>query len=130
MIYNCGGKIRQLKIAFPEPTLTAIIIHEAYMVDSTKKGFRIHAKQRMKQRFGIFLNREKRRTLVDMIHHPALYPGAVKNLGKQTCSRSKFLIMFEGSVIKVVWSRSLQEIITVLYPNTKDMNFWLGIKEK
>lgn len=74
-----------------------------------KRKTREHARFRAQQRYGINLNRHTRKDLIQRIK-----TGKCLLLEKETNSRRKYLVEFEGQKVVVVYSKPRQEIITLL----------------
>lgn len=74
-----------------------------------KRKTREHARFRAQQRYGINLNRHVRKDLIQKIK-----TGKCLLLEKETNSRRKYLVEYEGQRVIVVYSKTRQEIITLL----------------
>lgn len=92
-----------------------------------KYALRHHAQKRMKQRFGIEINKIDRVRLIEKIKDYSIdsfQDREVLCLGKQSISRTLYLVEYHGSLIKIVFDRKRSELITVLYPSVEELERW------
>lgn len=80
-------------------------------MSSKKNNQRIHAKKRAEERFGIQLNKSKRKELIKMILN-----GNARHLEKISNRLSKFRVKFEDTLMDLVYDKSRKNIVTFLLP--------------
>jgi predicted RNA-binding protein associated with RNAse of E/G family len=87
------------------PEESAVVI----LRGSKKLAQRAHARKRISQRFGFALNRHEIHALVLQIQN-----GAAVSLGRQSCSRSHWMVTHEGTQMHAVYDNKRHVIVTVL----------------
>lgn len=76
---------------------------------SKKKAEFIHARRRMRQRFGIEMGQVRRRMIVQ-----AIQAGKAEFLGRQSCRVTLWRVEVDGAKLSVVYDNKRKEIVTVL----------------
>ena len=79
----------------------------------TRKILHSHAKKRAKERFGIQLNKEMRKKIINLIQTG---DPACKCLNKVSRIRSEFQLTFEGKEYRVIYDRKRHGLVTFLPP--------------
>lgn len=80
-------------------------------MSNKKQNQTIHAKKRADERFGINLNKHKRRELIQMI-----FKGNARHLEKISNRLSKFRVRFEDKLMDIIYDKNRKRIVTFLYP--------------
>jgi len=82
-------------------------------------AIRTHARRRMKQRFGIELNRELEIRMVKMIQaRKAVFLGSTSN------TRSNFIIEIDNKILQVVYDKKQKMIVTAMDKTWNRENNW------
>lgn len=85
---------------------------------------REHVHQRAFERFGIDLTKSKRIGLVERLQRRD--PETVILQSTQDYKHISFVILFEGTLCKVIYDRIMCEIVTFLYPTEREIIMAVG----
>jgi len=80
-----------------------------------KRALRVHAKRRAKVRYGLTINKFKRRQIIYLIQG-----GKSKLLKKHSQRVSEWETVFEGKKLRLLYDKKRKEIITFLPPLEKN----------
>jgi len=81
---------------------------------SKTKAQKIHFKYRVKQRYGLDINRLQRIEIIKMIQH-----GEAKFLNHQSRRVSKFIVEFKGTQMIVIYDKKRKTLVTALPINNQ-----------
>lgn len=73
-----------------------------------------HARARAEQRFGVHINKWDMKELVTAIQNASKRKDEVRTIGRQTHTRSRFDVLYQGKWIPVVYDTKRHGIVTVL----------------
>lgn len=81
--------------------------------DRYQRNIRSHARRRAEQRYGLELSKRVRRAICIQIR-----TGNVELSRRLTLSRTLHLVNFEGITLPIVFSKTFNDIVTVLPPDS------------